>query len=156
MNEPSRRTIRIGTYLVLALASGLYVAMLLNVQVPAGGGEARIANAYQVLFLTLWLWIVLAVLLGICGVMGEMPRWAGIAAIFLHPLSGVAAFVAIDMAERHAWAIVFPVLLPLLTALYAMWARLPQLHAKLPAKTMSLAAWGTILVLSIWALVAAA
>jgi hypothetical protein len=146
----------IGTYLVLALASGLYIAMLLNVQIPVSGGEAGIANAYLVLYLMLWLWIVLAVLLVMCGVMGEMPRWAGIAAIFLHPLSGVAVFTAIDMAGRHGWVVIFPVSLPLLTALYAMWARLPQLHAKLPAKTASLAAWGAILILSILALAAAA
>jgi hypothetical protein len=155
MNEAPRRTIPVGTYLVLALACVLYVAMLLNVHVPAGGGEARIANAYQVLFLTLWLWVVLAVLLVMCGVMGEMPRWAGVAAFFLHPLSGVAAFVAIDMAERHGWAIIFPVVLPLIIALYALWARLPQLHARLPVKSTSLVAWVAILVLSICALVAA-
>ena len=77
MNEAPRRTIPVGTYLVLALACVLYVAMLLNVHVPAGGGEARIANAYQVLFLTLWLWVVLAVLLVMCGVMGEMRAAEG-------------------------------------------------------------------------------
>ena len=108
MNESSTRTKPIGTFLVLVLVVGLYIATLLNVQVPAGGGEARIANAYQVLFLTLYLWIALAVLLVICGVMGQMPRWVMVAAFFLHVLSGVAAFVAIDMAERHGWAIVFP------------------------------------------------
>jgi hypothetical protein len=156
MSETSPRTTPVGTYFVLALACGLYVAMLLNVQVPAGGGEARIANAYQVLFLTLWLWAVLAVLLVMCGVMGEMPRWAKVVAFFLHPLSGIAAFVAIDMAERRGWAIMFPVLLPLIIALYAVWARLPQLHTKLPANATSLAAWVAIFVLSILALVAAA
>jgi len=48
------------------------------------------------------------------------------------------------------------VLLPPIIALYAVWARLPQLHSILPAKTTSLAAWAAVLVLSIWALVAAA
>ena len=133
MNESSTRTKPIGTFLVLLLVVGLYVAVLLNVQVPAGGGEARIANAYQVLFLTLYLWIALAVLLVVGGVMGQMPRWAMVAGFFLHLLSGVAAFVAIDMAERHGWAIVFPVLLPVITALYALWARFPQFHVKYPA-----------------------
>jgi len=156
MSDTARRTIPVGTYVVLALASGLYVAMLLNVQVPAGGGEARIANAYQVLFLTLWLWVALAALLVVCGVMGEMPHWVMVVPFFLHPLSGVAAFVAIDMAERHGWTIIFPVLLPPIIALYAVWARLPQLRTKFPAKPTSLIAWIAILVLSILALVAAA
>ena len=97
MNEPPRRTMPIGTYLVLALASGLYVAMLLNVQVPAGGGEARIANAYQVLFLTLWLWIALAVLLGMRGVMGEMPRWLG------SPLSSFIRYLVSPLSSQSTW-----------------------------------------------------
>ncbi len=155
IDESPPRSVPIGTYLVLALVFGLYVAMLLNVRVPVGGGEARIANAYQVLFLTLWLWIALAILLVVCGAMGAMPRWAAVSAVFLHPLSGVAAFVAIDMVERHGWAIIFPVLLPVLIALYAIWARWPRLHEKFPATTMSFAAWGAIAVLSILALLVA-
>jgi hypothetical protein len=45
------------------------------------------------------------------------------------------------------------VLLPPIIAQYVMWARLPQLHARLTAKTTSLAAWISIRVLSILALV---
>jgi hypothetical protein len=44
---------------------------------------------------------------------------------------------------------VFLVLTPLLTALYAMWARLPYLHERFPTKETSIAAWGAIFVLSV-------
>jgi hypothetical protein len=47
-------------------------------------------------------------------------------------------------------------MLRLLIALYAMWARFPQLHARFPATMTSLTVWGAILVLSVLALVAAA
>lgn len=81
--------------------------------------------------------------------MGRMPRWAAVAAVFLLPLSGVAAFVAVDMCSRHiGWAIVFPALLPALIALYAIWARFPQLHERLPEATTSAAAWSAVLALA--------
>jgi hypothetical protein len=156
MNDAPKRSVPVGTYLVLALVFGLYVAVLLNAHAPiGGGGEARIANAYLLLYLTLWLWLALTLLLFVAGLMGEMPRWAAISFVFLHPLSGVAIFAAIDMSERHGWALIFPAVLPALTAGYAIWARLPQLRAKFPAKNTSLAMLGAILVLSIWALLAA-
>ena len=155
MNETTSRSVPVGTYLVLALALGLLVAIFLNAHVPAGGGESRIANAFLLLYLTLFLWLALALLLFIAGIMGEMPRWAAISFVLLHPLSGAAIFAAIDMSERHGWALVFVAVLPALTAAYALWARLPELRAKYPAKKTSLLMLGAILVLSIVALLAA-
>jgi hypothetical protein len=82
--------------------------------------------------------------------MGEMPRWAAILACVVHPLSGIGALVAIDMMSRHAvWALLFPALLPPLVAFYAIWARFPRLHARLPARITSAVVWGAILILSI-------
>ena len=138
----SLRSVPLGASLLFAIACGLYIAMLASVTSPAeaGGGEAAIGAAFQELFVTVGLWIVLAVLLLVGGIMGEMPRWSAIVAVVLHPLSGVAAFIALDMCSRNiGWAIVFPVLLPALIALYAVWARLPQLRRVLSAKTTSTA-----------------
>ena len=68
----------------------------------------------------------------------------------LVPLSGVAAFVAIDMCSRHIqWAIAFPTTLPPLIAAYAMWARLPRLRALFPSYAISLATWVMVFVVSI-------
>jgi hypothetical protein len=98
----------------------------------------------------------LAILVAVGGVMGDLPRWAGIAAVFLLPLSGVATFVAIDMCSRRIkWAIAFPVVLPLLIALDAVWTRMPRFQAAMSAKWMSTGLWGLVFVLSVAALWAA-
>ena len=100
--------------------------------------------------MTLFLWGALALLLLAGGIMGEMPRWAAILACVALPLSAVGAFIAIDMMSRRAaWALIFPALLPLLIAFYAMWARFPRLHARSPDPMTSVLVWGAILVLSI-------
>src|SRR5271154_7260720 len=147
--QPQRSTPS-GAFLLFAVACGLYIAMLVNAATPLGGGEAAFSDAIASLFLTIALWIVLALLLVNGGLMGEMPRWSAIVAVALVPLSGVAAFVAIDMCSRHMrWAIAFPATLPPLIAAYAMWARLPRLRAFLPPNAISLAVWIMVLVLSI-------
>ena len=138
-------------FVLIALACPLYVIMIANaLNTPAGGGAAAMSNAFEALFVTAGLWILLAILVITGGVMGSMPRWAAIVAVLLVPISGVAAFTAIDMCSRHMkWAVVFPALLPLVIAGYAYWARSTPLHAKLPAQKTSILAWGAVLVLSL-------
>jgi cytochrome bd-type quinol oxidase subunit 2 len=146
---PLRRDLPIGLILLLALAGAAYLAMLANAARPMRGGEGAMADAFEALFVTLGLWIVLSLLVAAAGIMGAMPRWAGGLAVVLVPLSGVATVVAIDMCSRHkGWAIVFPAVLPLLIALYAVWARLPRLHRALPPGRTSLALWTAVLILS--------
>ena len=138
-------------FALTALACPLYVLMIANaVNTRAGGGEAAMANAFEALFVTTGLWILLAVMVIVAGVMGAMPRWAAIVAVFLIPLSGVGAFVAIDMCSRNMpAAAVFPALLPPIIAGYAYWARSKRLHDRLPPRQASLLAWGAVLLLSI-------
>jgi hypothetical protein len=97
------------------------------------------------------LWIVLAILVFRRGGNSQkMPPQALVAAAILLPLSGVAAIYATDLYASYAgWAIAVPALLPPLIALYAIWARLPALHAALPVRVITPAAWGAILVLTI-------
>ena len=155
--QPQRSTPS-GAFLLFAVACGLYIAMLVNAATPLGGGEAAFSDAIASLFLTVTLWIVLALLLVNGALMGEMPRWSAIVAVMLVPLSGVAAFVAIDMCSRHIqWAIAFPATLPPLIAAYAMWARLPRLRVLFPSSAIniSLSAWIMVFVLSICPLILA-
>lgn len=142
----------------MAVAGALYVLVIGNaLNTPAGGGEARIADAFAALFLTAGLWIVLAVIMAVGGIMGAMPRWAAAAAVLLIPVSGVGAIIAIDMCSRQMrWAVVFPALLPLIIVFYAYWARSTGLHAALPPRPLSLLAWGAVLVLSVAPMVLAA
>src|SRR3954469_21494156 len=123
--------------------------MLGSISFSTGVGDASFGQAIASLFFTLGLWIALAVLLIAAGVMGEMPRWVAFVAVFLLPLAGIATFTAIDMCSRHIkWAILFPIVLPLLVALYAVWVRLPACRAAIPAEAMSAAIWAMVLVLS--------
>jgi hypothetical protein len=154
-NPAPQAALPYGTLALLAAAGALYVAMLANTSFSSGGPGAM-SDALASLFFTIALFVALAVLLAAGGIMGAMPRWSAIAAVFLVPLSGVATFVAIDMCSRHIkWAIVFPIVLPLVIALYALWARMPRLRAAIDIRQMSVAAWSAVFVLSVAALLAA-
>ncbi|MEJ0077326.1 MAG: hypothetical protein WDO17_18185 [Alphaproteobacteria bacterium] len=156
MEASPPRSFPFGTILLLAAAGVLYVAMLGTISFSSGGGEAAFGQALASLFATIGLWIALALLLVAGAMMGEMPRWAGFVAVFLVPLSGVATFTAIDMCSRHIkWAVVFPMVLPLLIAGYALWLRLPRLRAAVSAERISTVAWTLALALSVGALLAA-
>jgi len=160
MSMPSlpQRSWPIGLLLLLAIAGVLYVLMLANATYqPAGGGESRMSAAFEGLFLTAGLWIVLAIMTVVGAVGGTMPGWAGGLAGILVPASGIANITAVDMLSRHMpGAIVFPILLAPLIAFYAFWARLPQLQARLPAERTSVAVWASIFVLSVATFVLAA
>ena len=143
------RAAPLGTMALLALAAALYVALLVVSAQPLEGGEAAYSQAWGALLLTLWLWVVLALALIVAAVMGRMPLAAGIAALLLHPISGIAAFVAIDAVSRHIEGALGVVALPPpLIAFYALWARLPSLRASAPAGIVGAAVWGAVAILS--------
>jgi hypothetical protein len=154
----SERSLPLGLLLMLPVALVLYGVMLANaVHEPGGGAEAGLSEAILGFLVTVGLWIVLAVMLLAAGLTGAMPRWAAILAVVLVPMSGVAAFTALDMCSRHMpWAVLFLVLLPILIAFYAFWARLPALRLALDAERTSVAIWGSVFALSIAAFVLAA
>jgi hypothetical protein len=144
-----QRSVPFGTLLLLAVVCGFYLAMLGSTSFSTGVGDASFGQAIASLFFTFGLWVALAVLLFAAGVMGEVPRWVAFVAVFLLPLAGVATVTAIDMCSRHIkWAIVFPIVLPLLVAAYALWARFPALRAAIPGEAMSAGIWALVLVLS--------
>jgi hypothetical protein len=140
------------------VAVALYVALLANATYkPAGGGEAAMGQAFEMLYLAFGLWVVLVCMLVVGGVMGSMPRWAAWLAIVLVPMAAVADVTAIDMCSRHMeWAIVLVAVLPMLVGFYAFWARLPRLQAEMPAERTSVAVWGAIFFLSVLTFVVAA
>ena len=147
--QAQQRSIPFGTILLLAITCVFYVAMLGSISFSTGVGDASFGQAIASLFFTTGLWIALAVLLIAAGVIGEMPRWVGFVAVFLLPLAAAATFTAIDMCSRHIkWAVVFPIVLPLLVAVYAVWIRFPAFRAAIPGESMSAAIWALVLVLS--------
>ena len=142
----------------MALAAPLYIFMLVDaLSVPGAVGDARMGEAFEALLVTAGLWLVLAAMVIAGGIMGSMPRWAAVAAVLLLPLSGIAAFVAIDMCSRNMrWAAAFPALLPLVIASCAYWARSKRLHEVLPPRQASLLGWGAVVVLSLLPMMLAA
>src|SRR6202011_107065 len=78
------------------------------------------------------------------------------AMVVLWPLSAVAVWMATDAYSRgDSSAIWVPVFLPPLLALYALWARLPALHATFRAGTTSAVFAGAIAVLAVTPMVTA-
>ena len=141
----------------MVLASALYVAMLSTVSFSAGGGDAAMGDAIASFLFTVALWIVLALLVGAAVIMGEMPRRIAVISALLVPLAGVTTFVAIDACSRHIkWAVIGPVLLPLLVASFAVVARFTKSRTAFPGNRFNIAVCSLITVLSLVLLLAAA
>ena len=112
-----------GTIVLILVRGGVfYFVMLFTVSFGAGGEDAAMGKAIASFMFTVALWIVLALLVGTAAIMGEMPRRIVIISALLVPLAGVTTFVAIDACSRHMkWAVIGPVLLPLLIASWRSW-----------------------------------
>src|SRR5271169_1391873 len=73
------------------------------------------------------LWLLLAVLLIVCGVTGKMPWPTALAAVILLPASGFAAITALDLLADHnappfLWPIVTPALVPPIVVGFGFWS----------------------------------
>ncbi len=115
---------------------------------PAGNG---LSKAYGV-FMAIALWILMALLLVVAGVKGQMPMWAGVLAFLLAPASGAATLAAIELLSDRTfsrWPILIPALVPPLIAAFAIWAYVPSIHAAIPANLAGAIVWGTVLCLAI-------
>jgi hypothetical protein len=147
----------VGVIVLLVLAALLYAAMLgCLAEAPNGDAFGKAIVQLYAAFLGGVLWLVLAGLLLIAVARGRMPLWATLAMVVLWPLSAVAVFMAGDAYSRgDASAIWVPVFLPPLFALYALWARLPVLHATFRAGTTSAVFAGAIAVLAVTPIVTA-
>jgi hypothetical protein len=130
--KPSKAPV--GSIILLIVAGFLYLAMVgsltgMNETDAAGRGMAM---GFGTIFGAA-LWLVLALLLLIAAINGAMPTMGKIGAAVLLPLSAVAASVSADLYSQGAdWTFVIVLVLPLLLAGYALWARVPALHPALP------------------------
>ena len=150
----SRRAWPVGTIVLLAIAGCFYLAMLLNIRTSAGG-DAVVGEAIAWLFFTFCLWLALSVALVAGAVAGSMP-WPFLWVV-LQPLAGAALIVSGDFYSRHRSALPLePIVLPLLIGFYALWARLPALGDRLPARSTSLLVWIAVAAISVISLVVAA
>jgi hypothetical protein len=147
----------VGTIVLLVLAALLHAAMLgCLADAPNADAFGQAIVLLYAAFLGVALWLVLAALLLIAVARGRMPMWATLAMVVLWPLSAVAVWMAGDAYSRgDSSSIWVPVFLPPLFALYALWARLPVLHATLRAGTTSAMFAGAIAILAVTPMVTA-
>jgi hypothetical protein len=103
------------------------------------------------------LWLLLAVLLIVCGVAGRIPWPAALAAVVLLPASGFAVVTALGLLTNHdiapfLWPIVTPALVPPIIVAFCFWSLLPAMRAAIPASVAVGVAWGATLILcvAIW------
>ncbi len=157
MADDSAKRAPVGTVVLLVLAALLHAAMLgCLAESPGADAFGQAIVLLYAAFLGVVLWLVLAALLLAAVARGRMPLWATLAMVVLWPLSAVAVFMAGDAYSRgDPSAIWVPAFLPPLFALYALWARLPALHATFRAGTTSLVFAGAIAVLAVTPLVTA-
>jgi hypothetical protein len=97
------------------------------------------------------LWLLLAILLVVAGTAGEMPWWAGVAAVVLVPASGFAVQVGLEMAGRdggYRWLAVVPMGVPGLIMVYAVWSVFLSAHALVNSRVLGIGVWGAISVLT--------
>ena len=149
-----RRPSAVAAIILAVLAGLLYLFMLwMAAAVPSLESiDKGIATIYALVAIVL-LWTVLAGLLIVGAIKGDMPVWAATTAFIAHPLSGAAAVASLFLlAENYPaphWPILFLAMPPPLLAGYALWAHFPRLHPTLPAKPISAGMLGIVLVLSI-------
>lgn len=154
-DQSAPRSVPVGMIILLVIGCLLYLLVIGNIYDShhtdaAGRG---LAEAFAAIF-AFALWVDLGALLLIGAIRGKMPQWAMIAAVILLPLSGVAALVAMALARNHSgWPSLVFATLPLLIALYAMWARLTGLHRIFPEAITSATIGGAIIILTILPLV---
>jgi hypothetical protein len=131
----------------------LLLWMIVALQMSAFGTSDPAGNAMMAGFAGLGLillWILLSILALITAKKGAIPAWARFA-MFLVPVSGVAAVMTLELLVRPATApagaMLVPALLPPIIAAYCLWALFARPDAEL-AKAISALAFGAIAVLS--------
>ncbi len=118
---------------------------------PAGNGLEEAFAGFEIIVV----WILLAILLVVTGVLGVMPWPQGVAAaVVLLPASGIAALVALGLlADRvtppFLWPIVVPAVVPPIVVAFGFWTLLPRLRAVVPARIAVGGAWGITLLLCV-------
>ncbi len=139
-----------GLSLLALLFYALQIATLADLagSDPAGNAYAQAYGAIEIIFL----WALLAVLVLIAYLKGEIAKPALAAAVILVPASCVVAFEALELLSRphvspFLWPLVIPALIPPLVVAYCFWALLPDMRAKIPARIAGGIVWGAVLVL---------
>lgn len=133
------------TLVCWALALGVTARWIGLQPVPGRETDKVILQAWTGGWILL-VWILLGGLLLVANAKGLLPSSVGLAAWLIHPLSAVAALIAIAIVydARWRWCIALPAAAPLLIGGYVVWAFLGPAPAR-----FGLAMWGAVLGLSL-------
>ena len=139
-----------GLSLLALLLYAITLATLADLASSDAAGNAY-AQAYGAIEIIL-LWALLAVLMLIAVLKGEIPLPAVFAALVLVPASGVVAMEVLELLSRpylppFRWPLVLPALMPPLIVAYGFWALLPGMRAKFPARVAGGVIWGAVFIL---------
>lgn len=140
-----------GSGALLAIIFILYAGYLANLgsvnhNDPADSG---LASAFAA-FLGLGLWACLLGLHIVAWVKGERPAGHAFAAVLLVPLSGIAALLAIGLAEDAGrWLLIGPAILPPLLVLLGLWNLAPAWRTEAIGRPVGAMLGAAILVLSV-------
>ena len=140
--------------IVLSAFSLLLWILLLPSLADLAGSDAAgnaLAQAYTAIA-TIALWVLLALLVLIGWIKGEMPAPAALATLILVPASGFAALTAMDLLSRpgvppHLWPIIVPAFIPPLIVSFCFWTLTPSLRAIIPAGFAACFVWGAVFIL---------
>ena len=138
-----------------ALALLPHGALLLAWFGPQLRGDAAVGEAFRILLLMALLWLLLGLMLFMGHTGGAMGRRTTWLACIVVPLSLPALLLADDAAATRPLAHAGIVLLPLLFALYAVWARLPSWQRRIPPAAAAALAWGPATVITLFGIAAA-
>jgi hypothetical protein len=146
----------VATCIALSAFSFLLWAMLLPSLANLAGSDAAgnaMAQAFTAIAIIV-LWMLLAVIVSIGWLKGEMPAPAAVAALILIPASGYAALTALDLLSRpnippHLWPIIVPAFIPPLIICFSFWALVPSFRGVIPAGVAAGFVWGTVLILGV-------
>jgi len=119
-----------------------YGVLLLAWFGPQLRGDAVAGEAFRLLLIMVLLWLLLGMMLFLGHAGGAMPRCIAWLAWIVVPLSPPALLLADDAAATRPIAHAGIVLLPLLFALYALWARLASWQRRIPPGAAAALAWG--------------
>lgn len=119
-------------FTVILVVAGLFY--LFSVIMMSGSRASDAAgNGMAVAFgivSTVLMWIAIAVLLLMARHYGGIPGWSKAFIVVLVPLAAIAGAVSIGIySERAGWLFAVPVVVPLMTMIYAAWARYPGLQS---------------------------
>ncbi|MDP2408828.1 MAG: hypothetical protein Q8M26_00915 [Pseudolabrys sp.] len=137
------------------LALAIWAVMVLTLADLTGSDPAgnAIAQAYATIELVA-VWLLLGALAALAATKGTFARPAGIAALVLIPVSGLAAVLALGLLSEpklapYRWPIIIPALVPPLVIAFCLWVLLPRWRAAISDRRAIAIAWGGALVLSL-------